>query len=131
MKQNTERVRRATSIKDTIDALYTVDILPYSDIYNDIIESTNKHKNLLIRIMFSLLRSANDKDSKRFKVLCQNVKNLFPFLWDNASLNDKKFISFYLKTSPADAPINKVFSEISTQIKLQDFNTTLFNVTSS
>ena len=118
-----------TSIKDTIDALYTVDILPYSDIYNDIIESTNKHKNLLIRIMFSLLRNANDKDSKRFKVLCQNVKNLFPFLWDNASLNDKKFISFYLKTSPADAPINKVFNEISTQIKLQDFNTDLGTVT--
>jgi hypothetical protein len=86
-----------TSIKDTIEALYTVDILPYSDIYNDIIESTNKHKNLLIRIMFSLLRNPSDKDSKRFKVLCQNVKNLFPFLWDNASLNDKKFISFYLK----------------------------------
>lgn len=118
-----------TSIKDTIEALYTVDILPYSDIYNDIIESTNKHKNLLIRIMFSLLRNANDKDNKRFKVLCQNVKNLFPFLWDNASLNDKKFISFYLKTSPADAPINKVFNEISTQIKLQDFNTDLGTVT--
>ena len=118
-----------TSIKDTIEALYTVDILPYSDIYNDIIESTNKHKNLLIRIMFSLLRNANDKDNKRFKVLCQNVKNLFPFLWDNANLNDKKFISFYLKTSPADAPINKVFNEISTQIKLQDFNTDLSTVT--
>lgn len=118
-----------TSIKDTIDALYTVDILPYSDIYNDIIESTNKHKNLLIRIMFSLLRNANDKDSKKFKILCQNVKNLFPFLWDNASLNDKKFISFYLKTSPADAPINRVFNEISSQIKLQDFNTDLGTVT--
>lgn len=118
-----------TSIKDTIEALYTVDILPYSDIYNDIIESTNKHKNLLIRIMFSLLKNPTDKDSKRFKVLCQNVKNLFPFLWDNASLNDKKFISFYLKTSAPDSPINKVFSEISTQIKLQDFNTDIGTVT--
>lgn len=118
-----------TSIKDTIEALYTVDILPYSDIYNDIIESTNKHKNLLIRIMFSLLRNTSDKDSKRYKMLCQNVKNVFPFLWDNASLNDKKFISFYLKTSPADAPINKVFNEISSQIKLQDFNTDIATVT--
>ena len=118
-----------TSIKDTIEALYTVDILPYSDIYNDIIESTNKHKNLLIRIMFSLLKNPTDKDSKRFKVLCQNVKNLFPFLWDNASLNDKKFISFYLKTSAPDSPINKVFNEISTQIKLQDFNTDIGTVT--
>lgn len=118
-----------TSIKDTIEALYTVDILPYSDIYNDIIESTNKHKNLLIRIMFSLLKNPTDKDSKRFKVLCQNVKNLFPFLWDNANLNDKKFISFYLKTSTPDSPINKVFNEISTQIKLQDFNTDLGTVT--
>ncbi len=118
-----------TSIKDTIEALYTVDILPYSDIYNDIIESTNKHKNLLIRIMFSLLKNPTDKDSKRFKVLCQNIKNLFPFLWDNASLNDKKFISFYLKTSTPDSPINRVFSEISTQIKLQDFNTDLGTVT--
>ena len=37
-----------TSIKDTIEALQTVEIEPYSDIYNDIIESTNKHKNLLL-----------------------------------------------------------------------------------
>ena len=118
-----------TSIKETIDALHTVDILPYSDIYNDIIESTNRHKNLLIRIMLSLLRINDNRDPKRFKVLCQNVKNLFPFLWDNASLNDKKFISYYLKTSSPDAPINKIFSEISTQIKLQDFNTDLTTVT--
>ncbi len=111
------------SIQETIEALYTVDILPYSDIYNDIIESTNKHKNLLIRIMFAMLRNNNCKDAKKFKVLCQNVKNVFPFLWDNASLNDKKFISYYLKTSAPDAPINKVFNEISSQIKLQDFNT--------
>ena len=118
-----------TSIKDTIEALQTVEIAPYSDIYNDIIESTNKHKNLLIRIMFSMLK-ANNLEGKRLKVLTQNVKNLFPFLWDNASMNDKKFISFYLKSSPADSPINKVFSEISTQIKLQDFNTDI-NVVSS
>ena len=118
-----------TSIKDTIEALQTVNIEPYSDIYNDIIESTNRHKNLLIRIMFAMLKNNNNTDAKKFKTLCQNVKNLFPFLWDNATLNDKKFISFYLKTSPADAPINKVFSEISTQIKLQDFNTDLNVVT--
>ncbi|MBR4003365.1 MAG: hypothetical protein IKI95_04845 [Clostridia bacterium] len=118
-----------TSVKDTIEALFTVEILPYSDIYNDIIESTNKHKNLLIRIMFALLKNADEKDGKRFKTLCQNVKNLFPFLWDNASMNDKKFISFYLKTSSPDAPINRVFNEISTQIKLQDFNTDLVTVT--
>jgi len=111
-----------TSIKDTIEALQTVEIEPYSDIYNDIIESTNKHKNLLIRIMFSMLK-ANNLEGKKLKVLVQNVKNLFPFLWDNASLNDKKFISFYLKSSPADSPVNKVFNEISSQIKLQDFNT--------
>lgn len=117
-----------SSIQETIEVLQTYNIEPYSDIYNDIIESTNKHKNLLIRIMFAMLKN-NNADSKKFKVLCQNVKNLFPFLWDNASLNDKKFISFYLKTSPQDAPINKVFSEISTQIKLQDFNTDLNVVT--
>ena len=81
-----------TSIKDTIEALQTVEIEPYSDIYNDIIESTNKHKNLLIRIMFSMLK-ANNLEGKRLKVLTQNVKNLFPFLWDTANLNDKKFIS--------------------------------------
>lgn len=117
-----------TSIKETIEVLQTYNIEPYSDVYNDIIESTNKHKNLLIRIMFAMLKN-NIADGKKFKVLCQNVKNLFPFLWDNASLNDKKFISFYLKTSPQDAPINKVFNEISTQIKLQDFNTDISIVT--
>lgn len=116
------------SIKECIETLYTVNIEPYSDIYNDIIQSTNKHKNLLIRIMFSMLKN-NNVEAKKYKVLCQNVKNMFPFLWDDASLNDKKFIAFYLKTSPADAPINKIFNEISTQIKLQDFNTDLAVVT--
>lgn len=113
-----------TSFKDTINVLYTEEIIPFSDMYNEILESTNKHKNLLIRIMVSLLRNTN-VDPKRYRVLSQNVKNLFPFLWDNASLNDKKFIAYYLKVSAPDSPINKIFAEISTQIKLQDFNTDL------
>ena len=113
-----------TSFKETINVLYTQEIIPFSDMYNEILESTNKHKNLLIRIMVSLLRNTN-VDAKKYKVLSQNVKNLFPFLWDNASLNDKKFIAYYLKVSPQDSPINKLFDEISNQIKLQDFNTDL------
>ena len=111
-----------TSFKETINVLYTENIEPFSDMYNEILESTNKHKNLIIRIMFSLLKDTS-VDSKKYKILSQNVKNLFPFLWDNTSLNDKKFVAYYLKTSPQDSPINKLFSEISTQIKLQDFNT--------
>jgi len=111
-----------TSIKETIEALYTVEIMPYSDIYNDIVESTNKHKNMFVRIMFSLLKNQN-VDNKRYKTLCQNIKNIFPFLWDNTNLNDKKFISYYLKNASPDSPINKLFEEISNQVKLQDFNT--------
>ena len=111
-----------TSFKETLNILYTEEIIPFSDMYNEILESTNRHKNLLIRIMVALLRN-DGVDQKKYRILSQNVKNLFPFLWDNASMNDKKFIAYYLKVSPQDSSMTKLFNEISTQIKLQDFNT--------
>lgn len=116
------------SITEVIETLYTCEILPYSDYYNEIIQSSNRYKNLLIRIMSSMLKCTN-VDAKRYKTLCQNVKNLFPFLWENATLNDKKFLAYFLKVSPQDSAICKLFEELENQIKLQDFNTDINAVT--
>lgn len=110
-----------TSIQETIEALYTVEVLPYSDIYNDIVEATNKYKNLLMRMILSLLRNTKE-EGKRLKTLCQNAKNILPYLLENKSANDDKFIAYYLKLSGPDSVIGKVFSEMSTQVKIPEFN---------
>ncbi len=117
-----------SSIGEVIETLYTCEIEPYSDAYNEIIQGSTKYKNLLIRIMSSMLK-CNNVDGKRYKTLCQNVKNLFPFLWENATLNDKKFLAYFLKVSPEDSAICKLFEELESQIKLQDFNTDINVVT--
>jgi len=117
------------SVVETLECLEKVVILPYSDIYTEIMESTDRRKNLFIRIMFAMLKTADEKKDDGFKIIYQNAKNLFPFMWDSESLNEKKFISYYLKTAGEDSLIKKVFSEISLQIKLNDFNTDVSIVT--
>ncbi len=117
-----------TSVKETIEAFYTVEILPYSDIYNDIVESTNKHKNLLMRMVLSLLRNTRE-EGKRLKTLCQNAKNVLPYLLENTTANDDKFIAYYLKISSPDSSICKVFNEMSNQVKVVDFNYDITQVT--
>lgn len=117
------------SVVETLDCLKKVVILPYSDIYTEIMESTDRRKNLFIRIMFAMLKTAGEKKDDSHKIIYQNAKSLFPFMWDAESLNEKKFIAYYLKTAGEDSLIKKVFSEISLQIKLNDFNTDVSIVT--
>jgi hypothetical protein len=117
------------SVVETLDCLKKVVIVPYSETYTEIMESSDRRKSLFIRIMFAMLKTANENDEESYKVIFQNAKNLFPFLWDTESLNEKKFIAYYLKTSDENSLIKKVFSSISEQIKLQDFNTDVNVVT--
>ncbi len=113
-----------TSILETITGLTSEEIKPYDDAYGEIMESTFEQKNLLVRIMFSLL-SSDSMDSKAQKTLSQNVKNLFPFLWDCVSLNDKKFFTYILKTSPENKLLTKAFDDLAGQIKLIELPTDL------
>jgi len=117
------------SVVETLECLKKVVILPYSDIYTDIMESKNKRKNLFIRIMFAMLKTEDGKKGDNETIIYQNAKNLFPFMWDAQSLNEKKFIAYYLKTASENSSIKRVFSEISFQIKLNDFNTDVSTVT--
>lgn len=120
---------KVKEIKDVIEKLYTIDILPLSNEYSDIICTTNRHKNLLVRIMFCLLKISNKEDNKRYKTLCNNIYSLFPTLWDSTSLNDKKFIAYYLKSSNPQSPISQVFGAFSNKIKVQDITTDINVIT--
>ena len=111
-----------------LDDLQTKNILLDSDEYNEMIALTNNHKNLLLRILFSLVK-AEINDSKKNKIVIQNMKNLIVELWDKASLNEKKFYSYYLKTIPTDSSVGKAFAFIFEDIKINDFMTDLSVVT--
>lgn len=115
-------------VKKIIDSFYTVDILPYSDIYNQMIVFANRHKNMIIRIMFSMLKNTRE-EGKRLRVLCQNVKNLFPYLWDISRTNDKKFVIYLVKNTATDSTINKIFEEVSKNVEFPTPNSdiTLIN----
>ena len=110
------------SIKSTIDSLTSVEILPFQDSYSDILEGSFKKKNLLIRMMVDMMIGKN-LGADKMKILCQNAKNLFPFIWDCATTNDKKFFAYSLKQSPPNSNIRAVFGALSNQIKMVDFNT--------
>ena len=112
------------SIKSTIDSLTSFEILPYEEAYNDIIESSPKKRNLLVRMIVSLLYS-DGFEPKKQKILCQNAKNLFPFLWDCVSVNDKKFFAYSIKVSGEQSLIKSVFDAVAGQIKMQDFTSDL------
>lgn len=117
------------SVVETLECLKKVVIMPYSDIYTEIMESTIKRKNLFIRIMFAMLKAQDEKKNDKNMVIFENAKNLFPFIWDAQSLNEKKFISYYLKTADENSLVKKIFAEISSQIKLNDFTTDVSIVT--
>ena len=112
------------SIKNTLESITSEEILPYQDSYNDIVESSCKNRNLLIRMIVAILNNPLP-DQKKMKILCQNAKNLFPFIWDCVTINDKKFFSYSIKSSSENSVVRSVFNELSGQIKMIDFNTDL------
>lgn len=119
-------------LKSIVEALECVKksvIMPYSDAYTQIMEANSRRKNLFIRIMFAMLKTQDAKKADRNMTIYQNAKNLFPFMWDAVGLNEKKFISYYLKTADENSQVKKIFSEISSQIKLNDFATDVTVVT--
>ena len=70
------------------------------------------------------------QDARATKILFKNAENILPFIWDSASLNDKKFYSYYLKILPESSLITKLFDNLQGKIKLQDFATDINVVTS-
>lgn len=116
-----------TSILETITALTSEEIKPYEDTYTEIMSSSVEQKNLLVRIMFSLL-SSNSLDPKAQKILSQNVKNVFPFIWDCVSLNDKKFFTYILRTNTDNKLLVKAFEDMTGQIRLTDLPSDLSEV---
>lgn len=109
------------SIKQTIEILYSEEIIEGQEDFEEIINSDDQHKNLLSRIIFAMLRIEN-VDSKRYKTLCKNAKVLLPKIWKYVSLNDKKFMAFYLKELDNDDLLKKLFDSLD-DVKLQDFST--------
>ncbi len=115
-------------MKSLLNDLQTKNITLESKEYVEMIHLTNKHKNLLLRILFALVKTTID-DAKKSKVVVQNMKNLVAELWEEASLNDKKFFSYYLKTIPEDSALGSAFSYILEGIKTNDFSTDISVVT--
>ncbi len=118
-----------SKIKSIIDLLQTTNILPSSEEYLNIVSAINKHKNILLRLIFAMIKTEIANDNKRLKTLSQNFINLIEDLWDKTSLNDKKFYSYYLKTLPEDSAIYKIFMSGFCKVKLIDFTTDLSVVT--
>ncbi len=117
-------------IKDIIEILETKNITCDMAEYQDMLKVTNKHKNILLRLLFALVKTGAAKESgKRFKTLCQNMKNLIVDLWERTSLNDKKFYSYYLKSLSPDQLVFKTLSNMFEPIKLIDFTTDLSVIT--
>ena len=110
------------SFNGLITTLREEEILPFSDKYADIISAPKHEINFLLRLMFVLLNSVKKEDEKKNTSLVVNVKNLFPLLWENIGLNDKKFFAYYIKVAPEDSLLPTVMEEISSQIKMQDFS---------
>lgn len=117
------------SVINLLNTLKEVEIEPYSETYADIVDSCDRKKKLIIKILFYLLKTADMQDAKTCKILCKNAENLLPFIWDSATLNDKKFYAYYLKTLPETALVSKVFENLQGKIKLQDFTTDVATVT--
>lgn len=117
------------NINDSIQTLLSVNILPDSEEYHNLINKFDLRKNVLIRLLISLVKSESIVDKKELKILVQNIKNLFSTLWEKASLNEKKFFCYYLKSSSPDSELVKIFSELSDEIKLQEFSTDLTTIT--
>ena len=118
------------SILNLLNTLRTVEIEPYSEDYADIVEASERKKKLIIKILFYLLKTDDLQDAKATKILFKNAENILPFIWDSASLNDKKFYSYYLKILPESSLITKLFDNLQGKIKLQDFATDINVVTS-
>ena len=115
------------SIKETIDKLSSVEILPFQDSYNDILCSSYKKKNMLVRMMVAMIANS-DSDSEKTVAICKNAINLFPFIWDCSTINDKKFFAYSIKQSPQDSPIRGIFYALANHIKMIDFNTDISTV---
>lgn len=118
------------SIVNLLNTLKEVEIEPYSETYADIVEASDRKKKLIIKILFYLLKTADTQETKSSKILCKNAENLLPFIWDSATLNDKKFYAYYLKTLPEGSLVVKTFNNLQGKIKLQDFSTDIAVVTS-
>ncbi len=117
------------SIKEIINQLTTQVVLVDSPEYEKMVSTLNIRKNILIKILFSLAKTCGTKDKKELKNIAINVKNLFPALWENTNLNERKFFSYYYKTSNFDESIKKVFEEIVENLKTQEFTTDISVVT--
>ena len=111
-----------TSFNDLMKTLKEVEIQPFSEEYVKIINAPKHEINFLLRLMFVLLKSVKKEEEKDCTSLIVNVKNLFPLLWENIGLNDKKFFAYYIKVAPEDSILTSVMEEISSQIKMQDFS---------
>lgn len=108
--------------------LQTKSITVDSEDYKEMLEITNHHKNLLLRILFSLVK-ANSDDNKKNKIVAQNMKNLVAELWESSSLNDRKFFAYYVKSISTDSSVGKAFAVILEDVKINDFSTDLSVVT--
>lgn len=117
------------NIKQILDDLQTKEITVDSELYQNMLSITNKHKNILLRIMFAMLKNSDHMDAKNVKNLCKNMKNLIEDLWEKATLNDKKFFAYYIKTLPTDSSVFKRFDSVLEGIKVNDFTTDLSVVT--
>ena len=117
-------------IKQIIEDLQTKTINADDELYQNMLLVTNKHKNILLRLIFAMVKTSVAGDSgKRLKILSQNMSNLIVDLWDRTSLNDKKFYSYYLKTLSTDSSVYKVLSASFGLVKQIEFTTDLQVVT--
>lgn len=110
------------SFNNLMKTLKEVEIQPFSEEYVNIINAPKHEINFLLRLMFVLLKSVKKEEEKKYTSLIVNVKNLFPLLWENIGLNDKKFFAYYIKVAQEDSVLTNVMEEISSQIKMQDFS---------
>ncbi len=109
------------SFNELINLVKNEEIIPFSDKYSEIINAPKHEINLFLRLMFVLLYNSKKEEISKDSALITNVKTLFPLLWENIGINDKKFFAYYLKVAGEDSLVYKVVDEISSQIKLQDF----------
>ncbi len=107
------------SYKDLIDMLTHTKLVPLSKEYITIVEASNNEKVILVRLLFVLLFEVKKKE----EMFINNFKLLIPTLWDNISISDRIFLSIYIKQNNNTELAEEVLNEVSSHIKIPDFNT--------
>ena len=107
------------SMINLVEMLTKQKLIPLDKEYISIVQATENEKTILVRLLFVLLFEVKQKD----EVFINNFKLLIPVLWERLVLSDKIYLSLYLKNNDNTDLAEKVLNEISSNIKIPDFNT--------